>query len=314
MAINDSTQLIFGHSLINHFNTGRADDFTNVPHWLHHLAEEEGNTYAMSGQFGQDHADSLPPTSVWDILDVTQAVALGTVITPAVLLANNYNSSMYSPANFRQEFPADESVAYWDDIVTETVYELYDWLKAGDPSINHFMVYESWGAMQSFTSADMVTTFPTDEELAAYWAYNNGDYHDWWIHLHDVVLSERSDLNTRLLPVGMILGQLLQVGGTLEDVTSAALFDDTAPHGRPTLYFLAALITYMGTYGSKAPASYTVPDNIDSLVVTNYTDVVDEIWTALLNFNTLGGVSRVFFAADGITDNSRLSLRLGLGL
>ena len=80
---------------------------------------------------------------------------------------------------------------------------------------------------------------------------------------------------TILILAGLLTDQL-------SDIPPEVLYEDDAPHGQPTLYFLAGLITYMATYGVEAPASYPIPSDIDPDVASRYAELVDAIWLALL--------------------------------
>ena len=108
--------------------------------------------------------------------------------------------------------------------------------------------------MGPYTSADFSSTYPTPSELSTYWAYVRGTFHDWWGDYHDAMMASYSSLDVKIIPVGYILGGLLT--GTLSSIPASDLYEDNAPHGTATLYFLAALIVYMGTYGSQAPSCY----------------------------------------------------------
>ncbi|PCJ49793.1 MAG: hypothetical protein COA74_04910 [Gammaproteobacteria bacterium] len=289
--LTDVRSFIFGHSLVNHTFGGLSNDLTNTPRWINELALEAGYTYAATGQFGfgAQHVASLPtPESNWNLTPTpiswdssTQTFAEG-----------NINVTMFTPANFRQEFAANESSGNWPDVTTDTTAALFNWAENEAPGNSRYIIYENWQDMGPYTSANFSSTFPTTGELANYWATNNGSFHDWWIHYHDVMMAQNPELNVRMIPVGYIMGIVLTT--TLVDIPAIDLYEDNAPHGRPTLYFLAGLITYMGTYGIEAPADYVVPNTVHSLVLANYTQIVSEIWAELQNFNDLQGNSRVF--------------------
>ena len=83
-----------------------------------------------------------------------------------------------------------------------------------------------------------------------------------------------------------------EVVASLERVE--ALYEDDAPHGEATLYFLAGLATYSAVYGEPAPADFALPDDIHPAVVDNYAQVVDEVWAYLEAFDDDQGVSRVW--------------------
>ena len=283
----------FGNSLINH-QFGEADNFTNILIWMHELSLYAGYTYAMSGQFGfgSQHASNLPPRAVWGIPNVTPANVDGVeMLDSQAWQDTNFNIVMFTPANFRQYYPADE-LGDFADITTETTATLFNYAESADPSNATYIIYENWADMAPYTSADFITEYPTESELAVYWNFVQNDFHDWWLNYHDIMLRDYPELHIRMIPVGPILGKLLT--GTLSDINSVDLYEDSAPHGRPTLYFLAGLINYMGTYGTQAPPDYVVPDNVNSLVRENYNQIVSEIWVELQNFNDSSGNSRVF--------------------
>lgn len=66
-------------------------------------------------------------------------------------------------------------------------------------------------------------------------------------------------------------------------IPATTLFEDDAPHGRATWYFLAALVEYMCIYGEKTPVGFTFDPgwDVDSVVTANYQDIVDFIWAEL---------------------------------
>lgn len=281
-------QYIFGHSLINHSGVGEANDLTNILIWIQELADTASNTHAFSMQFGQGatHVANLPPVSQLGVLNVNSAWNSGTFDQA------NFNTVMFTPANFRQDFAANAPNANWSDITTETTATLFDWTAANTSNNLKFIIYENWADMGSFTTANFTSTFPTSGELTTYWNHVQTTWHSWWTDYQDVMLATRSDLDIKMIPVGAILGKLLL--GTLSSVTPQALYEDSAPHGRPSLYFLAGLITYMGTYGVIAPNNYVVPITVDPIIAANYSAIITEIWNELLAFNYPSTASRVF--------------------
>jgi hypothetical protein len=69
-----------------------------------------------------------------------------------------------------------------------------------------------------------------------------------------------------MIPVGPILAELMletEVGNIL--VTN--LYEDDAPHGTASLYFLASLISNMSIYEEQAPATFVVPPIIDPITI-----------------------------------------------
>lgn len=294
-------QFIFGHSLIDHRPPAipTPSNETTVPHWLFLLSEEANHEYAATGQYGflQQHMN-LPPFAQW-----------GYDMVPAVWDSDNepfeavdFNNLLITAGNFMQW--QGPSLPYFNDpngtspiSATRTIT---DWLNTQEPDIRIY-IYENWPDMAPYKASFP----PTQAELLNYHDYTLESFHDWWIEYHDSLLVQRPEHEIKMIPVGPVLAQLMletEVGNIL--VTE--LYEDDAPHGRATLYFLASLITYMAIYEEKAPSSFVVPTIIDPILSENYQDVVDFIWERLLFFDTENGDSRVFF------DNDLSSTDIGL--
>jgi hypothetical protein len=134
---------------------------------------------------------------------------------------------------------------------------------------------------------------PSDTEFENYNNYTLGNFHNWWVDYQDFVQAERPNENVRMIPVGPILSKLL-TDTSLSQIPILELYEDNAPHGEPTLYFLASLITYMAIYEEKAPSTYAIPNTVNALVQNNFQNTIDFIWDELLAFNYSNGSSRVF--------------------
>ncbi len=282
---------IFGHSLIDHrppINPTPSDE-TTVPHWLYLLSQEANKNYAGGGQYGflPQHAN-VPPISQW-----------GYDIVPGVWESDteafadaDINTIMITAGNFIQWQAPDEE--YYSDpgitpiSATETII---DWLGQQEDSLRIY-IYENWPDMAGFLNNGFP---PSETEFDSYNAETNGAFHDWWISYHDALLLSRPDENIKMIPVGPIMSKLHTDLLPLA-IPTTELYEDDAPHGRATTYFLAGLITYMAVNEQKAPSSYNVPTIVHSAIQNNYVDIVDFIWAELLDFNDDNGESRVFFS------------------
>jgi hypothetical protein len=281
----DVRNYIFGHSLILHSPTA------NVPRWLDGMADAAGYSYAMSGRYGfaDTHAAELPPTPQWGIEGVDAAwddgdgLAFGEV---------DFNTVLFTEANFRQYYPpteTDPDVGLPSSV--ESTLTVFDWVEDAEPGVR-FIVYENWPDMAGFTSADFVSSFPSADEMAAYHAFTQGDFHQWWLDYHDALVAQRPGQTIHMVPVGPVLAELLT--GTLSDVPVEVFYEDDAPHGRPSLYFLAGLVTYMAVYAGPPPAGYAIPDDVDTRIRDRYAEIVEAVWTELQGFESEDGTNRVF--------------------
>lgn len=288
--LTDMRMFVFGHSLINHefTNDPPPSNELSVPHWQYLLAQEAGYDYAATGQYGflLQHIN-LPPIAQW-----------GFDIVPAPWDSDaepfadaDFTTVMLTPANFVQYKPAIEPYdgenpdAHSPVSATTTIVE---WVGEQEPGAQVY-IYENWPDMAGF-----IASFPpTPGELAGYHEHTLADFHDWWLDYQDAVLVAAPDANVRMIPVGPILATLL-TDSPLSAIPIEDLYEDDAPHGRPTLYFLAGLITTTATYGVPAPEGFAVPELVHPLVAEHYDEVVARVWDELDAFTDERGVSRVW--------------------
>ncbi|MEO0471459.1 MAG: T9SS type A sorting domain-containing protein [Bacteroidota bacterium] len=282
---------IFGHSLIVHDPPAipTPSNETTVPHWMQELVDEAGTWQAMSGQYGflPQHAN-LPPISQWGFDIVNPAWDSDTEpFTDA-----NFTHIMFTAGNFVQYQAAHIPYAGGNGIQSPLTasLDIIDWVNLQEDSLRIY-VYENWPDMAGFLNNGFP---PTAAELTNYYNYTNGAFHDWWLDYQDSLLLARPAAEVRMIPVGPILSGLL-TQTPFDQIPILDLYEDDAPHGRPTLYFLAGLINYMAFYNQPAPASYVVPASVHSTVQNNYTAAVNYIWQELQAFNDNTGKSRVFY-------------------
>lgn len=278
---------IFGHSLLVHEPVGIPKDETTVPHWVYKLSQESEFDFGVSGQYGflPQHAN-LPPIAQWGFEEV-----------PGLWDSENedfdvadFNTVLLTAGNFVQYKPATEN--YDGDAnhlspVTATT-QIVEWVHQQEDDMQVY-IYENWPDMAPYLS----NGFPaTEAEHETYRAFTEGDFHTWWLDYHDAVMEANPDRNVRMIPVGPVISKLLS--NILTDIPVDVLYEDDAPHGRPTIYFLAGLVTYMAMYGTEAPADYVIPDSIHADVAANYDAVVAFVWNELNNFTDTDGNSRVW--------------------
>lgn len=285
---------IFGHSLIVHdppINPTPSNE-TTVPHWLHFLAEADTNTIAVSGQYGflPQHAN-LPPISQWGFDYVTPAWESDT----EPFSDANFNTILLTAGNFIQDQPSN--VAYYNNPnmtpVSATV-DIIDWVNQQNVNTPIY-IYENWPDMAGFLN----NGFPaSNTEFQNYNSYTENAFNDWWLDYQDFLIAERPDETIKMIPVGPIISKLLSQA-PYNQIPITELYEDDAPHGMPTIYFLAAIITYSAIYQTPTPSNFTVPNTVNNVIASNYSNITNFIWNELLAFNfDANGESRVF------TDNS----------
>ena len=266
---------VFGNSLINH--PSDSPD-TNVPVWLARMARTDGRHFAMDGQFGflTDFAGTLPPAPGWSFRGVRG------VWRPArrSFAEAGFDKVMIAPANFIQYQPPDAPYERPDANGASPLSALLaviDWVESQAPG-TPVMLYEGWAEMAPF--ADEVPTDPA--YLSKYYLYNSGEYHEWYEALLRLAQAARPEADLRLVPVAKVLAQLLS-DGPLASLPPTALYTDSAPHGTPTLYLLAAMISYASLFDAPPPEGLRLPESIEPALREHYPELAQQVWQAVAN-------------------------------
>ncbi len=286
---------MFGHSLMNHESPYPEirSKRTNIMLWMHKFAEQASLEFSFSGQYGflGNHAQ-LPPRAQWGLEDYTGAWDDDDGRSFAEV---NFNATLLTPANFVQYQAPYEHYYNGNQSPLDYTNTILNWADQQENNMALY-VYENWGDMgrwaPNFDWDATPRTLPSESDVDAYHAYNLGSFHDWWIEYHDslVVVNPK----VKMIPVGPTLSKLLTVT-PLSAIEVDDLYEDNSPHGKETIYFLAAMVTYMAMYGTHTPADFIVPGSIHPLVNNHYAETVAFIWNELNTFNFDDGSSRVFY-------------------
>lgn len=264
---------VFGNSLVNH--PSDSPD-TNVPVWLARMARADKRPFSMDGQFGflKDFAATLPPRPSWNFRGVRATWLAGRRSFGEA----GFTHALITPANFIQYRAPDES--FEDGTGTDAsplsvTLELIDWLNENSPE-TRIVLYQGWADMAPFSNRFP----PRARALRKYHAFNQGDYSDWYANWLAQLRAARPQTDISLTPVARVLGELLGRGGLLADIEASALYTDNAPHGTPTLYLLAAMITY-ATLFEAPPPELNLDDTIAPALRQRYEEVAAHIWQAV---------------------------------
>lgn len=264
----------FGNSLVHHLS--EQSKLTNVPHWMNELAKADGRSFGVDGQWGflRNFSDGLPPTANWSFEGVQGVWGP----SQGSFGDAGFDAVVVTPANFIQYQLPD--VPYEGDNPSgETplgaMQKLFDWVHEESPE-SALYVYEGWAEMDGITGR-----FPPRERaFETYHEVNRGDYHQWYLDLIGMLEVTRPDYQVELIPVASVLAGLMAEGGPLADVPPADLYEDSAPHGTASLYFLAAMVTYAWIYEVPPPEGYRPPATLLPEVVENYAEIARLIWAA----------------------------------
>jgi hypothetical protein len=281
------TNYIFGHSLIHHefqVNPTPSQE-TSVPHWMHFLSDAAGHQYEVSGQYGfLPQHDNLPPFAQWGFDFVP-----GAWDSDYETFADaDFNTIIITPGNFIQW--QSPTLNYPGESVSpiSATEDIFEWCIQQESSLN-FYIYENWPDMGPFLNNGFP---PTESEWNAYNENLNNEFHDWFIDYHNSVSENFPDACVSLIPVGSLISSLLSAA-PFNEIEVSDLYEDDAPHGQASIYFLSALITYMTIYEEMAPLDYTVESIVHPVIAENYEVIVETFWNDLNEFS-LSDDSEVF--------------------
>ncbi len=284
----DVNAYFFGHSLVHHteYKVQTPKDHTSIPHWLNELAKAAGHRFTVDGQFGflRNHAQ-FPPNANWSFDHVNSGWG-------GSFRISDYSAAIITAANFVQYQGVDEG--YYDDKNVSPLsasIKILDYVKKENPNTT-FFIYENWPDLGEYAK-HFPPKVPSERKLDRYHRYTVGEFHKWWLDYQTKLNKARPTSKVKMIPVGPVLSRLL-TETPLQNIPFTDLFEDNAPHGRPTAYFLAALIHYMALYQEKAPAQYEFDTSIHPLVKNHYVLVVDQIWRELNDFKDKKGASLVW--------------------
>ncbi len=279
----------FRHSLIDHRPPAipTPSNETTIFHWMNDIAVHHGQEFSAGGQYGfLTNHDDLPPFSQWGYDEVPPVWDSET----ESFADSKINTVMLTAANFIQyvspEFmhPLDEMTS-----ATNSTLKIFDWVKDQNEQINLY-IYINWPEMN--LEQEYPPNLPSEEEWNLYNEYTQNDFLRWWTTMHDQVIMARPYFNIKAIPVGPILSKLLNT--IIADVPFSEIYEDSAPHGRPSLYFLAGLISYMAIFEEIPDDTYQPDVQVHHIITDNLTEIKALIWGELLEFNFFNGTSRVF--------------------
>ena len=262
----------FGNSLITHVS---GTEETAVPHWLSQLALQNGKRFASDGQFGflRNFAADLPPLATWGFGKVQRAWRRGAQPFDKA----GFDSIVISPANFIQDVPPD--TAYRDGSGQSPLGEtlkIIDWLMAQDRDLRVF-IYGGWPEM-----ANITPDFPPSASgLLQYHRTARGPDVEWYAGFVAMLQAERPEADIRLLPVGERLSRALMTP-PFNSIPALDLYEDNAPHGTPSLYVMAAIVTYAALYDTP-PETVELPESIHPVLRENLPQLVSLLTDANAN-------------------------------
>jgi hypothetical protein len=272
----------FLNSLHNH-DAGAGNENTSTGNWVRRFAvaaPNGGHTYTLGWQFGfaaPGGWTTLPRSSQQE---VAPNVYINDPGNPAWTGATNIEIVELVPDNFFGPLvaPDQPNVEGWV-YTTRFLHHIDNW-EANAPNANRvYAVHGGWpllsGSYGTFASQ-------TPAQRAAYIAHALGTYQTWLNDLTSLLQAARPTL--RIVQYGINRASMLAWRDTvMNTIPTVDLFEDNAPHGRSTMYFVNAIANYIEIFDEKPPANFSINPawGVHTTVVNNYQAIVDYIWSAL---------------------------------
>ncbi|MFT5724136.1 MAG: hypothetical protein ACI9JN_001253 [Bacteroidia bacterium] len=289
----------YKNSLHNHLETGNseANSSTNVGNWIARFTATPSNPKmaTLGSVFGFFPQWSVPPRANNFHAEITTPHL--EKWTAAWADAEEIDLLGFVPDNFDgQSFDPSDTTNMGEAYVTKLLFLIDAWESNAANTDRRYVVYAGWPALNRYggTNDDPGTLTPSG--IANWHSYGLGDYQDWMELLVSQLQDARPALDIRLNNISKAVLMCHQ-NTVVKDMEATALFEDLAPHGRATWYFLAAVAEYIEVFGEKPPANFEFKSEwfVDSTVTSNYQPIVDYIWSVLK-----GGSSSV--APDAMPD------------
>lgn len=294
----------YAHSLIWHQK--ETNNQANIPFWLAELEKAASDKCLTSGKHVAIHWDpqsaKIPPGHSWAFTYSNHGSAMtpgGNYVSKThdnvVLTYMNWEIIYDYGSSIGQRIPATIPKA------KDSIAVVFNWLNTNDPGVNLYL-YECWPKIEwryimdgnDWNAATNTGNPPNSSQWVKYLAYALGNSNAFWKDLQDSLITRAGITNTKLIPSSMICAKLWQTGGLLSDLPVTSIFEDLGPHGKPSAYFLAAMIVYAAQH-KKAPIKpFNTHPQIDQRILDRFSEISTFIMSELNAFNFLNGNSRVW--------------------
>ena len=264
------------NSLHNH-DAGAGNQNTSTANWIRRMAvgaPNGGNVYTCGWQFGFANGWTTPPNAQGQEVAPSPHMS-GTSWTGG----NQIEVVEFVPDNF-EGWTVDPNVANSLGFTYQPrLLELIDAWEANAPNANRvYAVYAGWPDMSPYGEPATINS----TQITNYRNFALGAYQTWMELLVSRLQAARPSLTIRLHNVNKAVIQTWR-DTVVNTVPTSALFEDDAPHGYSTWYFLAAIADYIEIFNEKPPVGFTFDGawGVHSTVTSNYQAIVDHIWGVL---------------------------------
>ena len=271
------------NSLHNHAHpTSAQNASTRVSNWVARMAARApggGNTYTVGAQFGHFAQWTVPPAAGQMFEEVStphlDPWAPGwegaSKIDVVEIVPDNFDAPRFDPAVCTRTGSSCEG----------RLLQLIDAWETHAPNPDRrYAVFAGWPALRPESGDRSGAISPA---MCSAWVSDGlGAYQQWMELLVNRLQTARPGLDIRLHAISKasLVAYRDTVVGTLPP---DELFEELAPHGRPSLYFIAAVADYIELFDEKPPADFAFDPawGVSPVIAEHYPLIVDHIWRAL---------------------------------
>jgi hypothetical protein len=192
---------------------------------------------------------------------------------------SNYEWVAFTPDNFEgPNYPPDEINGFGFAYTSRILIMIDEW-EANAPNVNRkYVIHGGWYFMN-------YPQDPWDFDAARKldWIGRTlGDYQDWLEEMHAIIAAARPALDIRLHRINYATTLALR-DTAINTIPWIDLWEDNAPHGKQTMFFLTAIATYIEIYNEKPPTGFVFDGawGMNSVLTSNYQAIVDYMWSVL---------------------------------
>jgi|GEM_PF-2119130 hypothetical protein len=281
----------YKNSLYNHLETANndANSSTNIGNWIARMASADTlpKKATLGSVFGFFHQWTVPPraNNFHSEISTPHIPKWNATWTGA----EKIDFVGFVPDNFDgQGFDPADTTNMGDAYERKLLYLIDQWEENASNDNRRYVLYAGWPNLNGYggTNADPSTITPT--QFSNWRAFGLGSYQNWMELLVTRLSNARPLIDIRLHNINKVL-LMCHENTLVGDIPPEMLFEDLAPHGRSTWYFLAAVAEYIELYNEKPPMNFVFNPNwnVDVRVTSNYQTLVDYIWGVLKDDVTL---------------------------
>ncbi len=265
-------------------------EFQNVPRWLDRMADADGGKrIAVQGTY--DVRSNNPPNWTQNWLPHVASLHLPTDsaaswsranaanITDMIVVTDNFSGPpvyVDTGTDPRVAGPVPmPNAADWVSEITNSVIVPFETNTDDNPT---YWIYEGWADGGKIIAEDGTAN---SRNFAAWRERTTGGfgYGEWFDNLAAALQEDTPAAASRIkvIPVARTIVSVME-NTAASALASSDWFKDDSPHGRDTLYLLAAMIVYTTLYQEQAPMPDFTGAQVNDVFKNNYNSIAAHIF------------------------------------